>query len=105
MQKNLNTIYSHIRQFLLRKQPALLSIVEWFLLSMVIALCVGSACAFFLISLEKATDFRNAHSWIIYFLLCSDVICPGGGAGVLDGVVPVPRHPDRTVQRLAARDT
>ena len=74
MQKNLNTIYSLIRQFVLRKQPALLSIVEWFLLSMVIAICVGSACAFFLISLEKATDFRNAHAWIIYLLPLAGIL-------------------------------
>ncbi len=74
MQKNLNTIYSLIRQFVLKKQPALLSIVEWFLLSMVIAICVGSACAFFLISLEKATDFRNAHAWIIYLLPLAGIL-------------------------------
>lgn len=74
MQKNLNTIYSLIRQFLLRKQPALLSIVEWLLLSTIIALCVGSACALFLISLEKATEYRNAHEWIIYLLPLAGIL-------------------------------
>lgn len=74
MQKNLNAIYSLIRQFVLRKQPALLSIVEWLLLSMIIALFVGSACAFFLISLEYATEFRNKNEWLIYFLPLAGIV-------------------------------
>ncbi len=68
MQKNQYSTYSHLRKFILTKQPALLSIAEWLLLSMVIAICVGSACAFFLISLEWATDFRNTNAWLIYLL-------------------------------------
>ncbi len=74
MQKNQNPIYTLIRQFVLRKQPALLSIVEWLILSMVIALFVGSACAFFLISLEWATEYRNAHKWIIYLLPIAGIL-------------------------------
>lgn len=74
MQKKQNAIYSLIRQFILRKQPALLSIFEWLILSSVIAICVGSACAFFLISLEHATEFRNAHEWLIYLLPVAGIL-------------------------------
>jgi H+/Cl- antiporter ClcA len=74
MQKNLYSSYSLVRKFILSKQPALLSILEWLLLSMVIAICVGSACAFFLISLEYATDYRNAHEWIIYLLPLAGIL-------------------------------
>jgi len=74
MQKKITDIYSLSRQFLLKKQPALLSIIEWLLLSLVIAICVGSACAFFLISLEKATEYRNAHEWIIYLLPLAGIL-------------------------------
>jgi len=74
MQKKITDTYSLSRQFLLKKQPALLSIIEWLLLSLVIAICVGSACAFFLISLEKATEYRNAHEWIIYLLPIAGIL-------------------------------
>lgn len=74
MQKKITETYSITRQFLLNKQPALLAIIEWLLLSLVIAVCVGSACAFFLISLEKATEYRNAHEWIIYLLPIAGIL-------------------------------
>ena len=74
MPKNLNAIFSLIRQFLLRKQPALLSIFEWSILSTLIAICVGSACALFLISLEHATEFRNANEWLIYLLPIAGIL-------------------------------
>ncbi|MFA8343033.1 MAG: chloride channel protein, partial [Rhodothermaceae bacterium] len=48
--------------------PAIISIFEWFIISVFIAVCVGSAIALFLVSLEKVTDFRVENSDIIYLL-------------------------------------
>jgi H+/Cl- antiporter ClcA len=42
--------------------------IKWLLLSLAIGLCVGSASAFFLNSLNWVTDFRESHLWIIAFL-------------------------------------
>ena len=42
--------------------------IKWLLLSLAIGLCVGSASAFFLTSLNWVTDFRESHLWIIAFL-------------------------------------
>lgn len=51
-----------------RKYPAFPYIMKWLLISSVIGGCIGSASAGFLISLDWATDFREAHSWQIIFL-------------------------------------
>lgn len=42
--------------------------IKWLLLSLAIGLCVGSASAFFLTSLNWVTDFRESYLWIIAFL-------------------------------------
>jgi H+/Cl- antiporter ClcA len=42
--------------------------IKWLLLSLAIGLCVGSASAFFLTSLNWVTDFRESHLWIIALL-------------------------------------
>lgn len=42
--------------------------LRWLLLSFLISICIGSASAGFLISLEWVTSFREAHLWIIFFL-------------------------------------
>jgi len=41
---------------------------KWVAISIVIALMAGSASALFLVSLEWATDYREAHDWLIYLL-------------------------------------
>jgi H+/Cl- antiporter ClcA len=44
---------------------------KWLLLSSILGICIGSASAGFLISLEWVTDYREAHPWLIAFLpLC-----------------------------------
>ncbi|MES2573282.1 MAG: voltage-gated chloride channel family protein [Verrucomicrobiota bacterium] len=40
----------------------------WFTLIRPMAISVGSACAFFLWSLDAVTAIRFAHSWLLYFL-------------------------------------
>lgn len=41
---------------------------KWLLLACAIAVLAGSASAFFLFSLDWATNMRNAHRWLIWFL-------------------------------------
>ena len=41
---------------------------KWFLLAIVVAILAGAASAFFLFSLEWATQWRLAHAWIIWLL-------------------------------------
>ena len=42
--------------------------LKWLLICLLIGFLSGSASAFFLTSLQWATDFRIAHHWIIWFL-------------------------------------
>ena len=51
-----------------RKFPAIPYIIKWFLISSIIGICVGSASAGFLVSLDWATNFRENHLWIIALL-------------------------------------
>ncbi|RDI13264.1 voltage-gated chloride channel family protein [Flavobacterium sp. AG291] len=46
----------------------LLYIIKWLLLSIVIGLSIGSASAFFLVSLNWVTNWRESHVWIIALL-------------------------------------
>lgn len=62
-------------RFFFRKYPALPYIFKWLFISLLTGIFTGSASAGFLISLDWATDFREAHSWLIIFL-------PLGGFGV-----------------------
>ncbi|KPQ12846.1 MAG: Chloride channel protein EriC, partial [Algoriphagus marincola HL-49] len=41
---------------------------QWLLGGLLIGLMTGSASAFFLVSLEWATDYRESHRWIIALL-------------------------------------
>jgi len=41
---------------------------KWLVLAIIVAVLAGSASAFFLCSLEWVTAWREAHSWIIWFL-------------------------------------
>lgn len=61
-----------------RKYPAMPYLIKWFLISSIIGVCVGSASAGFLLSLDWATDFRENHVWLIAFL----PVC-GFGIGLL----------------------
>jgi H+/Cl- antiporter ClcA len=50
-------------------------VLKWVALAGMVGLAVGSACALFLWSLEKATAFRWDHPWLLYLL-------PLGGFGI-----------------------
>ena len=44
------------------------AVLKWLVLVLPVAMCVGSACAFFLWSLDQATTARHAHPWLLYLL-------------------------------------
>lgn len=50
------------------KENKLIFLVKWLLLSVIIGILVGSASAFFLVSLDWATDWREDNTWIIWLL-------------------------------------
>lgn len=56
------------RKKLISVQPALVTIFEWFLLSVVVAICVGTSSAIFLAALEFATNYREHHYYLIFLL-------------------------------------
>lgn len=51
-----------------QKFPSTKYILKWLLLSSLLAVCVGSVSAFFLVSLEWATKLREANIWLIALL-------------------------------------
>jgi H+/Cl- antiporter ClcA len=51
-----------------RNFPAIPYIIKWFLISSILGVCIGSASAGFLVSLDWATNFRENHLWLIAFL-------------------------------------
>ena len=53
---------------LFRKLPIAGYLVKWLALSAVIGVLVGSASAFFLVSLDWVTNWRENHKWIIALL-------------------------------------
>lgn len=52
----------------LRRYPAIPYVIKWTLICLLIGVCVGSASAGFLQSLDWVTDFRENHIWIIALL-------------------------------------
>jgi H+/Cl- antiporter ClcA len=60
----------HISEYfpILKKAPVLTSVLAWFIICTIMAICVGSATALFLLSLEWATSTREANYWIIALL-------------------------------------
>ena len=50
------------------KYSVLVYIFKWIVICSIIGALIGSASAFFLVSLSWATDWREAHKWIILFL-------------------------------------
>lgn len=55
-------------RLLFRKYPFVFFIVKWLFITSIIGVCIGAASAFFLQTLEWATQFRENHLWIIVFL-------------------------------------
>ncbi len=64
MQNSLAHLYSK----LLDKQPTLVILAKWTLISIVVAICVGFSSGIFLMALHWVTDYREAHYPIIFFL-------------------------------------
>ncbi|PZQ86149.1 MAG: chloride channel protein, partial [Flavobacterium johnsoniae] len=48
--------------------PYLFYLFKWIFFAAVISICIGSASAFFLTSLELVTNYRENHFWIIALL-------------------------------------
>lgn len=55
-------------QLFFRQYPGFIYILKWTVISLVIGSCIGSASAGFLITLDWATNFRESHLWLIWFL-------------------------------------
>ncbi|MCT3744678.1 voltage-gated chloride channel family protein [Elizabethkingia anophelis] len=55
-------------RFLFRQYPAIPYILKWTFLCLLIGLCVGSASAGFLQSLDWVTNYRENHLWLIALL-------------------------------------
>ncbi|WP_445722531.1 voltage-gated chloride channel family protein [Flavobacterium sp.] len=51
-----------------KRFPSLPYIAKWLLISSIISICIGSASAGFLISLNWVTNYRENHLWIIALL-------------------------------------
>jgi len=51
-----------------RKFPSVFFVVKWLFITALIGFLIGGASAFFLQTLEWATQFRENHVWIIVFL-------------------------------------
>lgn len=71
-QKTLSKKAALFATLIFRRYPALPYVLKWGLISWVIGTFIGSASAGFLISLDRATDFRESHLWLVAFL-------PAGG--------------------------
>ena len=65
---NMNT--TKIKDFLLSIEqiPSLVYLLKWFLICLTLGAIAGSVSAFFLISLDWATNWRESHLWIIALL-------------------------------------
>lgn len=48
--------------------PTLVYLFKWFLICLILGIIVGGISAFFLLSLEWATNYRESHLWIIALL-------------------------------------
>src|SRR5690349_5080932 len=58
---------TRIKAFL-RTYPSFPYIIKWLLISLLTGICIGSASALFLQTLNWITDFRESHLWIIALL-------------------------------------
>jgi len=73
--KNLFNIIGNIP--FLKKYPILLNIVGWLIACTIIAICIGSASALFLVTLKWATNFREESLWIIGLLPIAGLVIGG----------------------------
>ena len=55
-------------QFFSKRFPSLPYIAKWLFICSIISICIGSASAGFLISLDWVTNYRENHVWIIALL-------------------------------------
>ncbi|GAB3290318.1 voltage-gated chloride channel family protein [Hymenobacter humi] len=53
---------------MLGQAPYLVFLLRWLLICAVVGVLVGSASAFFLLSLDWVTDWRESHAWVIWLL-------------------------------------
>jgi H+/Cl- antiporter ClcA len=75
--KNEPSIYNKAKAYyrvVSRKYPATPYIGKWLIISAIIGICVGSASAFFLTTLNMATSFREANTWIIALLPAAGLV-------------------------------
>lgn len=66
--KSVFKILSVLIQLFFRKYPSVFFVVKWLFITAIIGVFIGCASAFFLQTLEWATQFRENHLWIIVFL-------------------------------------
>ncbi|AYQ33836.1 voltage-gated chloride channel family protein [Runella sp. SP2] len=66
-----------------------LFVLKWLAMALIVGVLAGSASAFFLVSLNWVTEWREAHPWIIWFLPVGGFIVGGAyyyfGQDVLKG--------------------
>ncbi|WP_242928171.1 voltage-gated chloride channel family protein [Pontibacter vulgaris] len=71
MRKNTpNQVKKILSRLLSAGEPvtAILYTVKWLFICLLVGILVGSACAFFLVALDWVTNYREAHTWIIWLL-------------------------------------
>lgn len=66
--KSVFRILTILIQIFFRKCPSVFFVMKWLFVTAIIGILVGCASAFFLQTLEWATQFRENHLWIIVFL-------------------------------------
>lgn len=66
--KSVFRIFSILIQLFFRKYPSVFFVVKWLFITAIIGIFIGGASAFFLQTLEWATQVRENHLWIIVFL-------------------------------------
>lgn len=71
--KNLFVLLGRIVPFL-KNNPILLNITGWLIACTIIAICIGSASAVFLIALHWATDYREANLWLLSLLPLAGIV-------------------------------
>lgn len=64
----MHPFYQKIKRKTQYSLPIFLYLLKWLAICSVLALCIGSASSFFLITLSKTTNFREAHLWLIFLL-------------------------------------
>lgn len=67
-QKSVSKKFSLSIQIFFRRYPSTLYLLRWLLITLFIGTLIGSASAFFLQTLDWATNFRENHLWLIALL-------------------------------------